>query len=133
MGREAPVGSLAPWQLKWTTCAADLMAYRQLLYEQADLSERDDVLPFFREHADLAALLGTYHPNIESYDRLGVEVRLFGEYVADIVIGDRANNWSVSPLMMSHGAWGSVCRPGQPHLCQDSHRDGDGVCPVHIP
>lgn len=92
MGREAPSGSLMPWQLEWQTCAADLVAYRHLLHTKADLSERDDVLPFFRAHADLAALLGTYHPNIESYDRLGIEVRLFGEYVADVVIGDRINN-----------------------------------------
>ncbi len=92
MGREAPFGVLAPWQLEWSTSGADLAAYRQLLGEQATLSERDDILPFFRRHADLAALLGTYHPNIERYDRLGVEVPLFGEYVADVVVGDRANN-----------------------------------------
>ncbi len=82
MGREAPFGVLAPWQLEWSTSGADLAAYRQLLGEQATLSERDDILPFFRRHADLAALLGTYHPNIERYDRLGVEVPLFGECVA---------------------------------------------------
>lgn len=92
MPREAPIGALSPWQIDWVACRADLTAYRNLLTGKAELSERDDILPFFRHHADLAALLGTYHPNIESYDRLGLEVRLFGEYVADIVVGDRINN-----------------------------------------
>jgi len=58
--------------LDWGACHADLTAYRHLLSDNAELSERDDILPFFQQHADLAALLGTYHPNIESYDRLGV-------------------------------------------------------------
>ncbi len=92
MPREAPRGALAPWRMDWDSCSDDLAAYEHLLIENAELSERDDILPFFHAHADLTALLGTYHPNIVTCDRLGVEVSLFGEYVADAVVGDTENN-----------------------------------------
>jgi hypothetical protein len=92
MPDEAPLGALAPWQIAWDAARAELTAYHHLLTTQQSLSEREHILPFFRAHPNLACLLGTYHPNIESYDRLGLEVRLAGEYVADIVIGDQTNN-----------------------------------------
>lgn len=69
-----------------------MSAYERLLVDNVELSERDDLLPCFRAHADLTALLGTYHPNIVACDRLGIEVPLFGEYVADAIVGDSENN-----------------------------------------
>ncbi|HWE61713.1 MAG TPA: hypothetical protein VHB98_08385 [Chloroflexota bacterium] len=83
MPREAPRGTLSSWQMEWDACKDDLEAYEQLLLDHAELSERDDILPFFAAHADLTALLGTYHPNIVVSDRLGVEVPLFSEYIAE--------------------------------------------------
>jgi len=80
----------APWALDRTTGQTDLVAFERLLAERPELSERDDILPFLRAHADMVALLGSYHPNISAYDRLGVEVALGGHFVADAVIGDRA-------------------------------------------
>lgn len=78
---DAPTGALTPWAPGWAACRADLAAYHDLLATHHTLSERDHILPFFRAHPHLAALLGTYHPNIESFDRLGLEVRLFGREV----------------------------------------------------
>lgn len=92
MPRRAPVSRLSPWQWDHTGCHEDVTAFEHLLATAAGLSERDEILPFFRTHADLAALLGTYHPNITAYDRLGVEVQLFGEFVADVVVGDSSSN-----------------------------------------
>ncbi len=92
MPRSAPISTLAPWQWDRTACLQDLANYEQLLQGNTDLTERNDILPFFAAHADLVALLGSFHPNITTYDRLAVEVRLSGEFVADTVIGDRANN-----------------------------------------
>jgi len=92
MSREAPRGTLTSWTMDWAMCRRDLADYERLLTDKAELSERDDILPFFRAHGDLAALLGTYHPNIVVCDRLGVEVPLLGEYIADVVVGDTANN-----------------------------------------
>ncbi len=92
MPREAPRGTLAPWRIDWTSCADDLAAFDQLLATNPELSEREQILPFFRDHGDLTALLGTYHPNVVACDRLGVEVPLFGEYVTDAIVGNVENN-----------------------------------------
>lgn len=110
MPREAPRGALVPWRLEWAACADDLAAYERLLADSAELSERADILPFFRAHADLTALLGTYHPNIVACDRLGVEVPLFGAYVADAVVGDTVNN-ALLFIEFEDGRSSSVFRP----------------------
>ncbi len=69
-------------------CQVDLDALDALLAARPELSERDDILPFFRDHPHLTAFLGSYNANLTSYDRLGVEVALFGQFVADVVVGD---------------------------------------------
>ncbi len=56
---------------------------------KSEVSERDDILPFFRERPHLAAFLGTYAPTINTVDQVGVEVRLFGQFVTDVVAGHR--------------------------------------------
>ncbi len=104
MSREAPRGALSPWRMDWDACKDDLAAYERLLIDNAELSERNDILPFFHAHADLTALLGAYHPNIVSCDRLGVEVPLFGEYIADAVVGDTDNN-ALCFIEFEDGAW----------------------------
>jgi len=50
-------------------CRTDLDAFEDLLTAKPELSERDDVLPFFRDHPNLSALLGSYNPNVTAYDR----------------------------------------------------------------
>ncbi len=92
MPRNAPIGALAQWSLDRTVAQADLAAFEELTATHAELSERDNILPFLRAHADLVALFGSYHPNISAYDRLGVEIPLGGYFIADAVIGDRARN-----------------------------------------
>jgi hypothetical protein len=96
--------------MEWAACKEDLLAYERLLLDQAELSERDDILPFFRAHADLTALLGTYHPNIVACDRLGIEVPLFGEYVADAIVGDTENH-ALCLIEFEDGRSSSVFRP----------------------
>ncbi len=66
----------------------DLDAFEQLLFQNAELSEREDILPFFRAHPHLALLLGTYNSNIITADRLAFELSLFGQFTADVVVGD---------------------------------------------
>jgi Domain of unknown function (DUF4263) len=88
MPGRAPVGVLAPWHFDREACRADLTAFADLLAAKPALSERDDILPFFRDHGDLAALLGSFNPSVAAYDRLGAEVRLFGQFTADVVAGD---------------------------------------------
>jgi hypothetical protein len=59
-----------------------------VLAANPDLSEREHILPFFRAHPQLALVLGTYNANIITLDRLAFELPLFGQFTADIVVGD---------------------------------------------
>lgn len=91
MPDKAPTGSLAPWRFDRMACEADLDAFAALLTAHPHLSERDDILPFFHDHPHLAALLGSFNTNVVTYDRLGLEVGLFGQFAADVVAGDGDN------------------------------------------
>ncbi len=91
MPGRAPAGGPAPWSFDRAACHADLDALEELLTSKAELSERRDVLRFFTEHPHLSAFLGSYHPNATAYDRLGVEVELFGQFTADVIAGDKTS------------------------------------------
>ncbi len=69
-------------------CLAELNEFAQLLASMPELSEREHVLPFFQTRRHLSALLGSYSPDIMMFDRLAYEMSLFGEFTADVVVGD---------------------------------------------
>ena len=69
-------------------CQSELGEFAQLLASNAALSERRDILPFFKGHRQLAAFLGSYNPNLIAPDRLAFELPLFGDFVVDVAIGD---------------------------------------------
>ena len=92
MPDDAPIGRIVHWQYDENVARADLDALDTLLSAKGDLSERGDILPFFRAHPHVAALLGSYNNRAATYDRLGLEVALFGRFIADTVIGDRARH-----------------------------------------
>jgi hypothetical protein len=55
------------------------------------LRERDHILPFFTNHRHAAALIGSYNFNLVLLDRIAFEFDIFGDYKADLVIGDSQN------------------------------------------
>jgi hypothetical protein len=65
-----------------------LDAFAALLDARQGLSEREDILPFFRTHPQLAAFLASYNASATICDRLGAEVGLYGEFVTDVIAGD---------------------------------------------
>jgi len=67
-----------------------LDAFDVLLNTKRSLSERDDILPFVRTHPHLVALLASYNAAAATCNQLGVEVGLYGEFVADAIAGDRS-------------------------------------------
>ena len=69
-------------------CFAELDALDGLLSSKLELQEREDILPFFRTHKNIAALIGTYAPTLVSIDRLNAEFTLFGDFRADLIVGD---------------------------------------------
>ncbi|APW62147.1 Shedu immune nuclease family protein [Paludisphaera borealis] len=72
-------------------CKSDLVEFKNLLDGKSALSERKDILPFFKSHKHLAALIGSYNAKINQFDRIGNEFILFGDYSCDLVVGDSAS------------------------------------------
>ena len=65
--------------------------FRKLLSSKIDLSEKDDLLPLFKNNSHLIALLGTFNNHITEIDRVAYEFDLFGDFVCDFAVGDSSN------------------------------------------
>jgi hypothetical protein len=73
-------------------CRQEAEQLRDFLATYRDLQERKQVLPFFKDRLQLSAFLGSYHPDIVRYDLVAHELPLFGDFVADLVVGDSKNS-----------------------------------------
>jgi hypothetical protein len=61
-----------------------------LLASKPSLSERKDVLPFFKNRHDLSLLICSYFPKIKTPDRFAHEYQIDSSFVADLIVGDSA-------------------------------------------
>jgi hypothetical protein len=59
------------------------------LLSRPSLSERKDLLPFFRKREQLSAFMGTYALNIGPATHLAYEFPFLGDFAADIIVGNR--------------------------------------------
>jgi hypothetical protein len=84
--------TLEKFSISLAQCKKDLDQFKKLLDGKSSLSERDDVLPFFKSHKHLAAMIGSYNPKINGFDRLATDFSLFGDFSCDLAIGDSASN-----------------------------------------
>lgn len=62
--------------------------FSTLLANKTTLSEQKDVLPFFKNRKDLSLLICNYFPNIKKPDRFAHEFEIYGDFVADLIVGD---------------------------------------------
>ena len=69
-------------------CRKELDRFKALLDSRSELSERDDLQPLFKESPQLTAFIGTSIPDIGPANRLANEFQIFGDYSADVVIGN---------------------------------------------
>jgi len=71
-------------------CREELAGLKNLLdeFEAGALKEREHVLSFFRENRHVAALVGHNAPDIANVDRIAHEFDFFGDYAADLALGD---------------------------------------------
>jgi hypothetical protein len=74
--------------LSHAAAMVELSEFKALLDSRPELSERDDILPFFRQHRHLSLAVGLLSSNLSSLDRLAYEYDLFGDFSCDLVIGD---------------------------------------------
>jgi Shedu protein SduA, C-terminal len=69
-------------------CRKQLSQFKKLLDSKKVLIERKELQPFFRSREQLTAFFGTYAPDIGPANRLAYEFPLFGDFAADIVLGN---------------------------------------------
>jgi hypothetical protein len=73
-------------------CSKELDELRVFLTQHDSLNERDDILPFFNARVQLASMIGCFNPYIAIPDLIAFEYDIFGDFTADLVIGDSQNN-----------------------------------------
>lgn len=69
-------------------CRTELDAFQNLLGSKQELSERDDLLPLFQNSRQLSAFIGSQFPDIGPANRIAYEFQIFGDFAADLVIGN---------------------------------------------
>ncbi len=74
-------------------CRQKLNELKQHLDNKTELKERKDVLPFFQKRKHLSAFIGSYFPYIDRFDRIAYEYDIFGDFKADLVVGDSKSSW----------------------------------------
>jgi len=79
---------LDAFTFSFANCSNELDALDALLSKNEELKEREHILPIFRNHKNIAALIGTYAPTLVATDRLSLEYTLYGDFRADLIVGD---------------------------------------------
>ncbi len=67
----------------------ELKTFGQLLALHRDLSERDDIQPFFRKNKHLSAYMGTFSPNLGPATELAFEYPFFGDFSANLLLANK--------------------------------------------
>jgi hypothetical protein len=84
--------SLEPFAFDPKRCSQEVVERRRWLGRHAQLEERKQIQPFFRQRPHLAAFLGCYSPSIIRFDRLAFQYPLFGDITCDVAVGDSVKN-----------------------------------------
>ncbi|MGA6826672.1 Shedu immune nuclease family protein [Nitrospira sp. NS4] len=79
---------LQPHVLDPARCRKEWNEYSALLASKSVLSERRDILPFFKDRQNLSLLICSYFPRIKTPDLFAHEYQIDGDFVADLVVGD---------------------------------------------
>lgn len=77
-----------PHQLSIEQCRAELKQFEELLKVKTDLSERQDILPFFQRNLHVGSFISTYVPQLSNPDRIATELDIFGDFTCDLAVGD---------------------------------------------
>lgn len=100
-----------------------------LLAANPVLRESGEILPFFRQRPHLAALLGVYGHNVRSYDRIAFELRLFDDFIADLVIGD-SQRQAFCFVEFEDGHPGSIFKQGRRQTLEWASRFDHGASQI---
>jgi hypothetical protein len=81
---------LEPIAFDYALCRKQADEFRSWLAGKEELSERDDVLPFFQERQQLTVLFGMFNSRIGWADRIAYEFDIFGDFASDLAVGEWA-------------------------------------------
>ena len=94
--------------IDWNSVEKELLAFENLLTEHDNLEESSQILPFFEKSPNLSALIGKiYFPDLIEINRISYEYDLFGDFKADLVIGDFQNE-SYAFIEFEDGKFNSI-------------------------
>lgn len=79
-------------QLDFKKIRIQLNGLKDLLKNNAELSEKNDLSPFFKHSRELVSLIGHLHPGITKTDKFAYEYDIFGDFTSDFTIGDSRRN-----------------------------------------
>ena len=80
--------NLETHSLDATECRKEWKEFDALLKSKLVLNERQDILPFFRKRHNLSILICSYFPKIKNPNKFAHEYEIYGDFVADLVVGD---------------------------------------------
>lgn len=96
--------------IDWNSVEKELLAFENLLTEHDNLEESSQILPFFEKSPNLSALIGKiYFPDLIEINRISYEYDLFGDFKADLVIGDFQNE-SYAFIEFEDGKFNSILK-----------------------
>lgn len=70
-------------------CRVQIDEFAALLRSKGELSERQDIQPFFRARDQLSAFVGAYIRSLGPTTDFAYEYPIYGDFAADLVVGDR--------------------------------------------
>lgn len=79
-------------QFDRNNCRLEWNHFDNLLKTKAALDENNDILPFFKNRHDLSLLITSYFPHIKNADVLAHEFPIYGDFKADLIVGDSSTN-----------------------------------------
>ena len=79
---------LEPFDFDFPLCRQQVGEIETWLKSKDELSEGNDIGPFFRDRPQMASLIGMTNSSISQLDRIAWEFDIFGDFRCDLAVGD---------------------------------------------
>ncbi len=93
-------------------CRIQIDEFGAMLEAKAELSEQKDIQPFFKARPQISAFIGSYMRNMGPATQYCFEYKFFGDYAADLVLGDKAYR-QFCVIEFEDGRLHSIFKPSQ--------------------
>ncbi|MBP3955269.1 DUF4263 domain-containing protein [Gemmata sp. G18] len=93
-------------------CRTEIDEFGAMLRTKTELSEKYDIQPFFKSRMQASAYIGSFMRNIGPATQICFEYGFFGDYAADLVLGDKAYR-QFCVIEFEDGRLQSIFKPSQ--------------------